>query len=71
VIPPAVQDTYLKGHVIQKSEFSISGSEMTDSFIEGLKNDLYEITAGTSKRWAVYQKLRKTVIFLEASIIES
>jgi short-subunit dehydrogenase involved in D-alanine esterification of teichoic acids len=59
VIPPAVQDTYLKGHVIQKSEFSISGSEMTDSFIEGLKNDLYEITAGTSKRWVSLSKAQE------------
>jgi uncharacterized oxidoreductase len=63
VIPPTVYDTYLKGRPMDRNDYSISTSEMTDAFIEGLKNDSYEITAGQTVRWASASKHEADEIF--------
>jgi uncharacterized oxidoreductase len=63
VIPPTVYDTYLKGRPMDRNDYSISTSEMTDAFIEGLKKDSYEITAGQTVRWANASKREVDEIF--------
>jgi uncharacterized oxidoreductase len=50
VIPPTIHDTELKGKKMEKNDWSISSSEMTEAVINGLKDDQYEIAAGTSKK---------------------
>ncbi len=47
-IPPTIYDAELKGKKMEKSDWSISSSEMADAIIDGIKNDRYEIYAGQS-----------------------
>ncbi|MCL4447600.1 MAG: SDR family NAD(P)-dependent oxidoreductase [Thermoplasmatales archaeon] len=51
VIPPTVHDTELKGKPLERSEYSISTTELTDAFIAGLEKDVSEIAAGSTLRW--------------------
>ncbi len=50
-IPPTVHDTLLKGKQIEKTDYSISASEMADAIVYGILHDTYEISAGAAKRW--------------------
>jgi uncharacterized oxidoreductase len=51
VIPPTVYDTELKGGSIEKKDYSISSSELTDALIEGLEREILQIGAGSSLGW--------------------
>ena len=52
IIPPLVHDTELHyGKQLERSENSVSASEMADAVIEGLREDKYEIAAGPAKNW--------------------
>ncbi len=52
VIPPLVHDTELHyGKLLERTDNSVSASEMADAVIEGLKEDRYEIAAGPAKNW--------------------
>lgn len=63
MIPPTIHDTELKGKKIEKTDWSISSSEMTEAVINGLKNDQYEIAAGTSKNLVSASKSELDQIF--------
>ena len=56
VVPPMVHDTELKGRPVQKSEISVSASEVAKAVTEGLKNNEYEIAVGTTKNWVATAK---------------
>lgn len=56
VIPPTVHDTELKGKPIEKTDYSISATEMADEIIKGIAQDQYEIPAGASKKWLAASK---------------
>ena len=52
IIPPLVHDTELHyGKQLERSENSVSASELADAVIEGLREDRYEIAAGPAKNW--------------------
>jgi uncharacterized oxidoreductase len=51
VVPPIVHDTELKGRALEKSEFSVSASEVSYAIMKGLENDQYEIAIGATKDW--------------------
>lgn len=52
VIPPTVHDTELKGRPINKTDWSVSASEVAASVMDGLKANTYEIAVGSSARWS-------------------
>ena len=57
IIPPLVHDTELHyGKLLERSENSVSTSELADAVIEGLKEDRYEIAAGPAKNWLSMSK---------------
>ncbi len=52
IIPPLVHDTELHyGKPLERTDFSVSASEMADAVIDGLKENRYEIAAGPAKNW--------------------
>ncbi len=56
VIPPTIYDTELKGKPIEKTDYSISASEMADAIISGFAQNQYEICAGATKKWLTESK---------------
>jgi short-subunit dehydrogenase involved in D-alanine esterification of teichoic acids len=49
VIPPTVGDTELKGKQLEKNDWSVSSSDVTDAAIKGLGSDEYEIPIGPTR----------------------
>ncbi len=49
VIPPTVYDTELKGHMLEKTEWSSSSVEVAEAVVKGLENNEYEIAIGASQ----------------------
>lgn len=62
-IPPTVYDTELKGNPIEKSEWTLSSSEVAEAVIQGLEADEYEIAIGPSKKWVNSTKSELDQIF--------
>lgn len=56
VIPPTVHDTGLKGSPIEKTDYSVSASEVADAVVDGMENDTFEIAIGPAKRWVSASK---------------
>lgn len=52
VIPPTVHDTELKGRPVQKTDWSVSSSEVAEATISGIESDAYEIAVGQSRGWS-------------------
>jgi len=57
VILPTVHDTELKGKPIEKTEWSVSSSEVAEGVVKGMEADEYEIALGPSKRWMSSSKV--------------
>ncbi len=51
IIPPTVHDTGLKGKPIEKTDWSVSASEVASAAVKGIIEDQYEIAIGPSKAW--------------------
>lgn len=56
IIPPTVHDTELKGKPINKTDYSVSASEIADAVIKGIENNEFEIPAGSSKNLVANSK---------------
>ncbi|MGH9918609.1 MAG: SDR family oxidoreductase [Nitrososphaerales archaeon] len=56
VIPPTVHDTELKGKPTEKTDWSVSSSEVAEVVVKGMEADKYEIAIGPSKRWIASSK---------------
>lgn len=63
VIPPTVYDTYLKGRPIEKTDWTVSSSEVAEATIRGLEADEYEIAIGPTKKWISSAKNELDQIF--------
>jgi uncharacterized oxidoreductase len=49
IVPPIVYDTYLKGKMLEKTEWSSSSIEVAEAFVNALENNEYEVPIGATK----------------------
>ncbi len=63
MIPPTVYDTELKGKPLEKSDWTVSSSEVAKAVMIGLLNDTYEISLGAAKDWLEMSKKELDFVF--------